>query len=407
MVSLGLSLFKPFLSLLHLFAISHAADSTHPARSTASQASFKCSKHLERFAKRSQRVHTCSLNNFAVSYGVVTRRFAEQRVEGAKSLREKPIREEKSNPQNAQTNKKKPRGQTCCHMAEVCAPFMSFQHLSSPFHSSHAFLPEQTTLALVASNSFVMHMTASKPQLKHTRDLLDTLRTLRTLWSFRGVMPSIIGIRLSDCQYKHMQSYTNVTETLANIGQQIVQHSVVESGWIVEVPFHSSGQLLKAKRRRKERKEMRKFIRSFRWNVSKTFQTMQSIQSSLPSICSIGNVQQQYSRCRCLMTHAYDQIWMYDNICILRPRTSRHFRCALMPPSIILHQHHAFNLVVQARDDFGTCLRYIIRPKAFTHRTGSVFLVPANSPPIVHWILYRMGMMVASAWYPSISSVFR
>jgi len=39
---------------------------------------------------------------------------------------------------------------------------------------------------------------------------------------------------------------------LANIGQQIVQHSVVESGWIVEVPFHSSGQLLKAKRRRKE-----------------------------------------------------------------------------------------------------------------------------------------------------------
>ena len=51
-----------------------------------------------------------------------------------------------------------------------------------------------------------------------------------------------------------MQSYTtNVTETLANIGQQIVQHSVVESGWIVEIPFHCSGQLLKAKRRRKEK----------------------------------------------------------------------------------------------------------------------------------------------------------
>ena len=135
MVSLGLSLFKPFfLSFLHLFAISHAADSTHPARSTASQASFKCSKYLEtfgnlKFSKRSQRVHKCSLNNFAVSHGVVTRRFAEQRVEGAKSLREKPIREEKSNPQNAQTNKKKTRGQTCCHMAEVCAPFMSFHHL--------------------------------------------------------------------------------------------------------------------------------------------------------------------------------------------------------------------------------------------------------------------------------------
>ena len=140
---------------------------------------------------------------------------------------------------------------------------------------------------------------------------------------------------------------------------------------------------------------MKKFIRSFRWNVSKTFQTMQSILSSLPSICSIGNVQQQYSRCRCLMTHTYDQIWMYDNICILLPRTSRHFPCALMPPSIILHQHHAFNLVVQARDDFSTCLRYIIRTKAFTHRTESVFhMVPANSSPIVHWILYRMGMMV-------------
>lgn len=87
------SLFYPFCIFLHLFAISHAADSTHPARSTASQASFKCSKHLEtfgnlKFSKRSQRVHKCSLNNFAVSHGVVTRRFAEQRVEGAKSLRE-------------------------------------------------------------------------------------------------------------------------------------------------------------------------------------------------------------------------------------------------------------------------------------------------------------------------------
>jgi hypothetical protein len=175
------SLFYPFCIFLHLFAISHAADSTHPARSTASQASFKCSKHLEtfgnlKFSKRSQRVHKCSLNNFAVSHGVVTRRFAEQRVEGAKSLREKPIREEKSNPQNAQTNKKKTRGQTCCYMAEVCALFMSLHHLSSPFHSSHAFLPEQTTLALVASNSFVMHMTASKPQLTH--EIFSTLLEL-------------------------------------------------------------------------------------------------------------------------------------------------------------------------------------------------------------------------------------
>ena len=48
-------------------------------------------------------------------------------------------------------------------------------------HSSHAFLPEQTTLALVASNSFVMPMTASRPRVP-TEALHNHFRIFERIW---------------------------------------------------------------------------------------------------------------------------------------------------------------------------------------------------------------------------------